>query len=76
MTSKDDRPEVGVKCLDEIFTKYGKEVELQRDMPRVNFFHEEIKKTKYDVTIHICEPELSAVFGKSDEGRSSNDLMR
>ena len=37
VTSKDDPTEVGVQCLDEMFTKYGKEVELQREMPRVNW---------------------------------------
>jgi len=45
-------------------------------MPRVNWLQEELRKTEYDVTVHICEPEPSAVFGKSDEGRSSEDLMR
>ena len=76
VTSKDDPTEFGVHCLDEMFTKYSKEVEFQREIPRVNWLQEELKKTEYDVIIHICEPELSAVFGKSDEGRSSNDLMR
>ena len=33
VTSKDDPTEFGVHCLDEMFTKYGKEVELQREMP-------------------------------------------
>ena len=45
MTSKDDPTEVGIQCLDEIFTKYGKEVELQREMPRVNWLQKELKKT-------------------------------
>ena len=59
-----------------MLTKYGNEVELQRKIPRVNWLQEELKKTEYNVTVHICEPKLSAVFGKSDEGRSSEDLMR
>ena len=28
------------------------------------------------MTVHICEAELSVVYGKSDEGRLSEDLMR
>ena len=76
VTSKDDPIEVGVQCLDEMFTKYGKEVELQREMPRVNWLQKELKKTEYDVNFHICEPKLSAIFGKSDEGISSDDIMR
>ena len=45
-------------------------------MPRVTWLQEELKKTEYDVIFHICELELNASFGKSDEGISSEDLMK